>query len=47
MDDNHLNEKLMPMTSVFSGDVQILNEDIYCLSFQIVNVIFVGSPKDD
>ncbi|MBT2664252.1 MBL fold metallo-hydrolase [Bacillus sp. ISL-4] len=47
MDDNHLNEKLMPMTSVSSGDVQIINENIYCLSVQIVNVIFVGSPKDD
>lgn len=29
MDDNHLNEKWMPMTSVSSGDVQIINEDIY------------------
>lgn len=47
MDDNHLNEKFMPMTSISSGDVQIINEDIYCLSVQIVNVIFVGSPKDD
>ncbi|MEP9406694.1 MBL fold metallo-hydrolase [Peribacillus frigoritolerans] len=47
MDDNHLNEKFMPMTSIASGDVQIINEDIYCLSVQIVNVIFVGSPKDD
>lgn len=37
----------MPMTSISSGDVQIINEDIYCLSVQIVNVIFVGSPKDD
>ncbi|KRF51641.1 MBL fold metallo-hydrolase [Bacillus sp. Soil745] len=47
MDDNHLNEKFMPMTSVSSGDVQIINEDIYCLSVQIVSVIFIGSPKDD
>jgi len=47
MDDNHLNEKFMPMTSISSGDVQIINEDIYCLSVKIVNVIFVGSPKDD
>ena len=47
MDDNHLNEKFMPMTSISSGDVQIINEDIYCLSVQIVNVIFVGSQKDD
>ncbi|USK72935.1 MBL fold metallo-hydrolase [Peribacillus frigoritolerans] len=47
MDDNHLNEKFMPMTSISSGDVQIINEDIYCMSVQIVNVIFVGSPKDD
>ncbi|WP_458355181.1 MBL fold metallo-hydrolase [Peribacillus frigoritolerans] len=47
MDDNHLNEKFMPMTSVSSGDVQIVNEDLYCLSVQIVNVVFVGSSKDD
>lgn len=47
MEDNHLNEKFMPMTSISSGDVQIINEDIYCLSVQIVNVIFVGLPKDD
>ncbi|MGG0843923.1 MBL fold metallo-hydrolase [Peribacillus simplex] len=47
MDDNHLNEKFLPMTSVSSGDVQIVKEDIYCLSVQIVNVIFVGSPKDE
>lgn len=37
----------MPMTSISSGDVQIINEDIFCLSVQIVNVIFVGSPNDD
>ena len=47
MDDNHLNEKFMPMTSVSSGDVQIVKEDIYCLPVQIVNVIFIGSPKDE
>lgn len=28
MDDNHLNEKFLPMTSVSSGDVQIVKEDI-------------------
>ncbi len=33
MDDNHLNEKLMPMTSVSSGDVHIINLE-YTLSFR-------------
>ncbi|AOH55226.1 MBL fold metallo-hydrolase [Peribacillus muralis] len=45
MEDHHLNEKILPMTSVTSGEVRKVREDIYCLSVQIVNVIFLGLPK--
>ncbi|MFD9627057.1 MBL fold metallo-hydrolase [Peribacillus muralis] len=47
MEDHHLNEKVLPMTSMSNGDVRKVREDIYCLSVQIVNVIFLGLPKSD
>lgn len=40
MDDHHLNEKILPMTSMSNGDVRKVREGIYCLTVQIVNVIF-------
>jgi glyoxylase-like metal-dependent hydrolase (beta-lactamase superfamily II) len=47
MDDHNLHEKVIPMTSVSSGKGQFVREDIYYLPIQIVNVIFIGGPKDD
>ncbi|PJN89685.1 MBL fold metallo-hydrolase [Bacillus sp. mrc49] len=47
MDDHHLNEKILPMTSMSNGDVRKVREGIYCLTVQIVNVIFLGLPKRD
>ncbi|WP_419880999.1 MBL fold metallo-hydrolase [Peribacillus sp. B-H-3] len=44
MDDHHLSEKKLPVTSVTSGDAKFVTEDIYCFTIQIVNVCFIGKP---
>ncbi|WP_110927875.1 MBL fold metallo-hydrolase [Bacillus massiliglaciei] len=44
MDDHHLGEKIMPLTSVSSKKGEWIAGDIYYFPIQIVNVIFVGKP---
>ncbi|MFJ7638019.1 MBL fold metallo-hydrolase [Peribacillus sp. NPDC097225] len=46
MDNNNLNKKIIPMTSVSSGKGQFVNKDLYCFPIQIVNVVFIGSPDE-
>ncbi|WP_047153475.1 MBL fold metallo-hydrolase [Aneurinibacillus tyrosinisolvens] len=38
-------DEFIPMTSVTSGEGQTVTPDIFCLPIQIVNVCFVGEPK--
>lgn len=45
MEDNHLSEKFIPVTSVKSGDGQSVTSDIYCLPIQIVNVCYIGNRE--
>ncbi|CAH0347143.1 MBL fold metallo-hydrolase [Bacillus sp. CECT 9360] len=45
MEDHHLSEKFIPVTSVTSGDGQSVTSDIYCLPIQIVNVCYIGNRE--
>ncbi|MFD0049592.1 MBL fold metallo-hydrolase [Actinomycetes bacterium NPDC127524] len=47
MDDHHLSEKKLPVTSVTSGDGKFVTEDIYCFNIQIVNICFIGKPAEN
>jgi glyoxylase-like metal-dependent hydrolase (beta-lactamase superfamily II) len=45
--EHSFNDVLIPMTSVTSGILQEVTEDIACLPIQIVNICFVGDPNGD
>lgn len=38
--------KYIPMTSFRSGLLETIAADLYCLTVQIVNVCFIGNPKE-
>ncbi|MGG3623450.1 MBL fold metallo-hydrolase [Bacillus gobiensis] len=40
-----MENKFMPLTSLRSGMGQIVMQDLYCYTNQIVNLCFVGSPE--
>lgn len=42
-----MDNKYMPMTSLMSGVRQEVAPDVYCFTNQIVNVYFVGDPRDN
>jgi glyoxylase-like metal-dependent hydrolase (beta-lactamase superfamily II) len=43
--ENEFEHKLMPLTTMSSGNGLAYRPDIYCYSVQIVNVCFIGDPK--
>ncbi|GAB3048800.1 MBL fold metallo-hydrolase [Virgibacillus ainsalahensis] len=45
MAENRKKDMYMPMTSVGSGNLQIVAENVHCYTNQIVNLCFVGAPE--
>jgi glyoxylase-like metal-dependent hydrolase (beta-lactamase superfamily II) len=45
--ENKFENVFLPVTSITSGSIQEVLPDIFCLPIQIVNVIFVGDPKQN
>ena len=45
MKDSSSTERFIPMTSIESGVGKEVATDLYCLTVQMVNVCFIGSPE--
>jgi glyoxylase-like metal-dependent hydrolase (beta-lactamase superfamily II) len=45
MEESSSTKRFIPMTSVESGQMHEVAEDIYCLTVQIVNVCFIGTAQ--
>lgn len=44
--ENNADDKIIPVTSIDSGNVEAVTNDIHYLNIQIVNVCFYGQPGD-
>ncbi|PLS17164.1 MBL fold metallo-hydrolase [Bacillus sp. M6-12] len=42
--DNNIDKKLIPVTTIRSGDNLEVTPDIHCMTIQVANIVFVGTP---
>lgn len=43
--ENRFEHSFIPMTTIKSGDAQVVLQDILCFPIQIVNICFIGEPE--
>ncbi|RFU66357.1 MBL fold metallo-hydrolase [Peribacillus saganii] len=42
--DNNIDKKIIPVTTIRSGDKVEVTADIHCMTIQVANICFVGTP---